>query len=529
MGPRAIAASMAGDADLILVGGRIFTASGARPWARALAVRAERLIAVGTDLQAERWAGRATKRLDLRERVVVPGFIDAHAHLSDAAGELGWTSLAGTREMEDALDRLRRTASAKAPGEWVIGTDWDEAKWRERRYPTREDLDRVSADHPVVARRIDCHMGSLNSRALALAQDLAGTRGFDVDASGRPTGILKEDAFAAFHERFEGGEAGIARGLAAVARMAHRLGITSIHDIVDLAAWRAYQRAHAAGRLRLRVYAMPRDSLLPALAGAGMMTGLGDAWLRLGAIKVFSDGSLGAYTAALRDDYAGRPGDRGMLVHPPAELRSILETAHRAGFQTATHALGDEAIRQVVATLEEIQDAGPRKCARHRIEHYELPDDDVLRRTKAAGIVVCAQPNFIGQWSGPGDVYETRLGRDRASRNNPYRRILRRRIPLCFGSDGMPYGPLYGIHSAVNGFFGDQRISPEEAVRAYTAMGAYASFEEDVKGTLEAGKLADFVVLEGDPFAEPDRIRTCRIHSTWIGGTRVHVGRRASR
>lgn len=512
---------MAGDADLLLVGGRVFTASSARPWARALAIRGERIVAVGSDTQAARWAGRGTRRIDLGERVVVPGFIDAHAHLSDAAGELGWAALAGTRTLEEALERLRRTAACAPPGAWVVGTGWDEAKWPERRFLTREDLDRVSLDHPVVARRIDCHLGAANSRALSMAGDLAGLRGFDADAQGRPTGILKEEAFAALRPRFEADEAGIERGMGPAVRMAHRLGITSVHDIVTRPAWRVYQRMRRRGRLRLRVYAMPRDDLLPSLAASGMMTGLGDAWLRLGAIKVFSDGSLGAYTAALREDYAGRPGDRGILVHPPDELRRILETAHRAGFQTATHALGDEAIRQVVSSLEAIQASSPRRDPRHRIEHYELPDEQILRRTKAARLVACCQPNFVGQWSGPGDVYETRLGRERASRNNPYRRILRHGIPLCFGSDGMPYGPLYGIHSAVNGFFEDQRLSVAEALVAYTAAGAYASFEEGTKGALEAGKLADFVVLDGDPFAGPDGIRGCRIHSTWLGGSAV--------
>jgi len=158
---------------------------------------------------------------------------------------------------------------------------------------------------------------------------------------------------------------------------------------------------------------------------------------------------------------------------------------------------------------------------RHRIEHYELPDEDVLRQTKQAGLVASCQPNFIGQWSGPGDVYEDRLGSIRMARNNPYRRIARLGIPLCFGSDGMPYGPLYGIHWAVNGYFEDQRLSPEEAFRAYTAGGAYASFEEQQKGTLETGKLADFVVLEGDPFRNPETIDRCRVRETWIGGVRV--------
>ena len=516
---------MAGDADLVLVGGKVFTASRLRPWAKALAVRGDRLVAVGSDVQVGRWSGHRTRRIDLHGRVVVPGFIDAHAHLCDAAAELRWTRLDRTRDLGEALERLKAAAAVTAPGGWVLGTGWDEAKWPERRYPTREDLDLVSTDHAVVARRIDGHMASVNSAALARAAGLTGTRGFEIGASGRPTGILKEEAFAAFAREYEAGETEIERGLANVARMAHRLGITSIHDIVDLAAWRAYQRARRSGRFRLRVYAMPRDALLPSLAASGMMTGLGDDWLRLGAIKVFADGSLGAYTAALAQDYVGRPGDRGILVHDPLELRRILSSAHRAGFQTATHALGDEAIRRVVTALEDVQGSEPRKDARHRIEHYELPDEDVLRRTKVAGLVVCCQPNFIGQWSGPGDVYESRLGRERASRNNPYRRILRHGIPLCFGSDGMPYGPLYGIHSAVNGFFEDQRLSPAEALRAYTAAGAWASFEEKAKGTLEVGKLADFVVLDGDPFAEPYRIRQCRIESTWIGGACVYTAR----
>src|SRR2546422_306753 len=429
---------MARDADLVLVDGKLFTAVPDRPWARALAVRDDRLIAVGTNTQVERYVGRATKRVDLHGRVVVPGFIDAHAHLADSAGERGRIRLAGTRTIEDAVARLRKAATSTPRGGWILGIDWDEAKWPERRFLTREDLDRVSTDHFVVARRIDCHIGSLNSKALELAADLVGARGFDVDGSGRPTGILKEDAFGAFHRRFETGETGIEAGLASVAKMAHRLGITSIHDIVDRSGWKAYQRAHDRRALGVRVYAMLRDSLMPALIEAG-------------------------------------------------------------------------------------QDAEPRKDARHRIEHYELPDDEVLRRTKTARIVASCQPNFIGQWSGPGDVYETRLGVARAAKNNPYRKILRRRIPLCFGSDGMPYGPLYGVHWAVNGFVEDQRISPEEAVRAATAGSAFAAFEEDDKGTLEPGKLADFVILDGDPFETPEAIARMRVASTWIGGRRVYA------
>src|SRR6184192_321614 len=508
-------------AELVLVGATVFTGSSRRRWAKALAIGNGRILAVGTEGQVSRAADRGTRRLDLHGRIVVPGFIDAHTHMADSAGELGWTRLDGTRSMTEAIARLRKAAARTARGAWVIGVDWDEAKWTERRYPMRDDLDRASKDRAVVARRIDCHMGSLNSVALEAARDLVGLPGFEVDGSGRPTGILKEEAFAELHDRFASGPAVIERNLPRIARMAHRLGITSIHDGVPMPAWQAYQRAHRRGGLRLRVYAMVPGTATASLAQTAIQSGLGDEWLRLGAVKVFSDGSLGAFTAALDAPYEGRAKERGMFVHPPSKLRETLETANRAGLQTATHAIGDAAVRLVTETLASVEEENPRETLRHRIEHYELPDEDVLRQTKQAGLVASCQPNFIGQWSGPGDVYEHRLGSIRMARNNPYRRIARLGIPLCFGSDGMPYGPLYGIHWAVNGYFEDQRLSPEEAFRAYTAGGAYASFEELQKGTLETGKFADFVVLEGNPFRNPETIDRCRVRETWIGGVRV--------
>ena len=512
---------MPGDADRILFGGRIFTGERNRTWAKAIAIRGGRILAVGTDAVADRWAGRRTRRTDLEGRVVVPGFIDAHAHLADSAGELGWTHLDGTRDLAQAIERLRTAAAHTPPGSWVIGVDWDEAKWSDRRFPNRDDLDRVSTTHPVVARRIDCHVGVVNSFALEQVRDLAGARGFEVDTSGRPTGVLSEDAFGQVHGQFESGETEIEQNLERVTRMAHRLGITSIHDVVDSKAWRVYQRAHRAGQLRLRVYGMLRDDALLDLASAGLMSGLGDEWLRLGAVKVFSDGSLGAHTAALTAAYSDRAAERGMLIHSPTELRGSLETAHRAGLQSATHAIGDAAIRLVVETLASIEQEFPSEELRHRIEHYELPDDEILTKTKTAGLVASCQPNFIGQWSGPGDIYETRLGLERAWTNNPYRRIVQLGIPLCFGSDGMPYGPLYGIHWAVNGFAEGQRIPVEEAIRAYSAGGAYAAFEENQKGTLAAGKLADLVVLDGDPFGAPETITGCNVRETWLNGERV--------
>src|SRR5881398_1821261 len=363
-------------ADLVLVGANVFTGSQRRRWAKALAIGNGRILAVGTEDKVSRASDRGTRRRDLHGRIVVPGFIDAHTHMADSAGELGWTRLDGTRSMTEAIARLRKAAARTVRGAWVIGVDWDEAKWTERRYPTREDLDRVSKDRAVVARRIDCHMGSLNSGALEAARDLVGLRGFEVDRSGRPTGILKEEAFAELHDRFASGPAVIERNLPRIARMAHRLGITSIHDVVPMPAWQAYQRAHRRGGLRLRVYAMVPGTATASLAQTAIQSGLGDEWLRLGAVKVFSDGSLGAFTAALDAPYEGRAKERGMFVHPPSKLRETLETAHRAGLQTATHAIGDAAVRLVTETLASVEEENPRETLRHRIEHYELPDED---------------------------------------------------------------------------------------------------------------------------------------------------------
>src|SRR5438094_9990859 len=189
-------------ADLVLVGANVFTGSQRRRWAKALAIQDGRILAVGTEGQVSRAADRGTRRLDLHGRIVVPGLIDPHTHMADSAGELGWTRLDRTRSMTEAIARLRKAAARTARGAWVIGVDWVEAKWTERRYPMRDDLDRASRDRAVVARRIDCHMGSLNSVALAAARDLVGLPGFEEDRSGRPTGSLRAQAVAQLHDRF---------------------------------------------------------------------------------------------------------------------------------------------------------------------------------------------------------------------------------------------------------------------------------------------------------------------------------------
>ncbi len=495
--------------------GAIHTMDPAKPLAKGIAFGDGRILAVGTNAQAEAWAGKKTEILELGGKVVVPGFIDAHAHLMESAARDANIDLGGAGSVGGALEVLRATVGGALPEEWVVADDWDESRWPEARYLTRGDLDTVSTTVPIAAVRVDRHMAAVNSPALVLLKIPAGTRGFETTSAGQPTGILKEGALEAMWEVVWPGPEGLAANFRAVATRALRLGITGVHDVVGEGEIRAYQIARAAGALPLRVTLMPRERLLSHLAAAGLSRGFGDDWLRLGAIKLFGDGSLGARTAALFEPYRDDPTEGGMLIHPPRELRDLLAGIHGAGFQAAVHAIGDRAIELVIETIEAVApDPGPR----HRIEHAELLHPEHIERIARHGIVASCQPNFIGRWSLPRGLYETRLGFERNARNNPYREILEKGVTLAFGSDGMPYGPLEGIHWAVNAPFGIQRLTVDQAVGAYTVGGAVAGFQEDVHGMLASGKSGDAVVLEGDPWREPERIREGGVSMTIVAG-----------
>ena len=486
----------------------------ASPHAKGIAFGGGRILALGTNAQAEKWAGKGTEMIGLDGKVVVPGFIDAHAHLMESAAYASNLDLGGCASAAAALETLKGRVDGELPGEWVIADGWDESRWPEARYLTRQDLDTVSKEIPIAAVRVDRHMASVNSPALDVLKIPPGTRGFETMSSGQPTGILKEDALAAMWDAVWPAPERLASNFQEVGKRALSLGITGVHDVVGEGEIRAYQIARSSGGLPLRITLMARERLLPHFAAIGLSRGFGDEWLRLGAIKVFSDGSLGARTAALFEPYRDDPTEGGMLIHPPRELRDIVAGISAAGFQIAVHAIGDRAIELVIETLEAVApDPGPR----HRIEHAELLHPEQIERMARHGIVASCQPNFIGQWSLPGGLYERRLGFERNARNNPYREILEKGAALAFGSDGMPYGPLEGIHWAVNGPFGPQRLTVGQAVAAYTKGGANAGFDEE-NGSLGPGKLGDAVVLDGDPWRDPGRIRECRVSLAIVGG-----------
>ena len=502
--------------------GAVHTMDPGKPLAKGIAFGGGRILAVGTNAQAEAWSGTKTELIELGGKVVVPGFIDAHAHLMESAARESNPDLGGCASLAAAIDVLRGAIGGSLPDEVVVADGWDESRWPEGRYLTRHDLDGVSTAVSIAAVRVDRHMAAVNSPALGLLKIPPGTRGFETNSAGQPTGILKEDALEAMWDAVWPTPERLAANFREVATRALRLGITGVHDVVGETEIRAYQIARASGTLPLRVYLMARDRLLPHLAALGLSRGFGDAWLRLGAVKVFCDGSLGARTAALFETYRDDPREGGMLIHPPRDLRDILAGIHRAGFQAAAHAIGDRAIELVIETLEAV---APGPGPRPRIEHAELLHPEHIERMARHGIVASCQPNFVGRWSLPGGLYEKRLGFERNARNNPYREVLEKGVTLAFGSDGMPYGPLEGIHWAVNAPFGVQRVTVDQAFAGYTLGAATAGFQERETGSLVAGRQGDSVVLEGEPWRETERIRECAVSITVVAG---HVAWRAA-
>lgn len=517
--------------ELLLENGRIHLFDDDRTVTAAVLFRAGTVAAVG-DATAVHAEATGPEVVDLEGRTVLPGFNDAHTHLVSVGIDELETDLGPATSRADALVRLSANAATTERGAWVLGFNYDESRWPtdERRLLTREDLDGVSEDHPVAATRVDGHTATVNSVGLD-ALDLTGVEGdVRVDGDGRPTGVLVENAAGRLRrETFPDAEKA-RRALDLAIDRAHALGITSVQNMSSLTAptaggnpvQRAFFSAWHDDELDLRVTVYVHADHARSLADLSVASGFGDRYLRLSGTKVFSDGSLGAYTAKLYDPYVDAPGTRGEWVNEPDELERIFRISAGADQQLATHALGDEAIDAVLDRYEAALGDYTIDDPRPRIEHVELASDDAIDRMADLGVVASMQPNFL-EWNEDGRVYETRLGADALDSNNRFRAMLDAGVPLAFGSDTMPIGPLFGIHLAVNTPYEAQRLTVDEAIAAYTRGAAYAEFAEGYKGTLEPGMVADAVVLDDDPFANPDGIADINVAATVLGGALVYT------
>jgi predicted amidohydrolase YtcJ len=509
-------------ADAVFYNGRIYTMDEKRRTARAVAVSDGEIVGVGGDDDVKRVAPRGCRKLDLGGKVVLPGFIDCHTHFIQMGIDSMNVDLSNTTTIDEAL-LLMREASKKIPeGEWVIGAGWKESGWKNGRFVTAKDLDASCPKHPAVAHRICGHMSSVNSRAISTLGIDRKTPEVDVDSSGCLTGILRESAVLIPHLATAPDMVMRSKALALATRKAHSLGVTSINDNGQPEDFETYRTAEMNGKLKIRVWHNTPSETLDSMLSMGLSTGIGSNMLRLGGLKVFCDGALGARTAAISAPYDDDPGNKGMFVHDKGALDEIVSKANEAGIQLAIHAIGDEGIGVAISSLSSALDRRWSKDHRHRIEHLELPSRAHLKTMRRRGIIASMQPNFVGEWGGTDGMYVSRLGRKRASRNNPFKEVLTSGIRLVFGSDCMPLDPLYGIHSAVNAAYDVQKLSPQEAIAAYTRDAACASFEENTKGSISVGKLADFIVLSGDPLTDPSKISSLRVLKTIISGEVVY-------
>ncbi len=459
----------------------------------AIIVDGNRIKEVGSKDQIE--IPEKATIMDLTGKTMIPGFIDSHLHYFIVSMSVRTINLSDTKSLQEAVNIVKEKAAELEPGEWVHGILWDESKWPENRYITTEDLDAVSPDNPVGLIRVDWHMVAFNTAALQYMEKTG--RKLDSEDGGSSLNMM-QNIFNYFDVTMP--DVSIdeyAEGLGNMAPYLFSHGCTGIHDPgLDSRGIKAYRMAREGGATLPRSYLMVMGDAFESAVKLGGRSGFGDPFLTIGPAKFWIDGSLGSRSAALLEPYSDDPENSGTILL--SGYGDGCSKAHRNIMQTSTHAIGDRAVLEALDTLESVLGEYPRKDHRHRIEHCELLGSEQIQRFRDLGVVAAMQPNFVGAWCILQPMYQQRIGEDRMRWCNPYRQLLDAGVVVAFGSDGMPFGPMFGIWGAVNHPVEESRISLVEAVKCYTLNGAYAAFQEDEVGCIEVGKLADIAVFEGD-------------------------------
>ncbi len=522
---------------LAVVNARVWTGDTTRPWADAIAVRGDRIAAVGSGAEIRKLVPEGARIVDARGGMVVPGFIDTHVHFVDGGFRLSSVQLRDAATPAEFVARIRDFAATVPAGTWIEGGDWDHERWGGE-LPTRAWIDSVTPEHPVWVNRLDGHMALANSAALRAAGVTRATADVDGgeivrDAAGEPTGVLKDNAMRLVGRVAPDPPAELKdRALDAAMRYVAEQGVTSVHNMGSWDDLATFERARDAGRLRTRIYAAVPLSSWQRLQTHVATHGRGDAWLHWGGLKAFVDGSLGSHTAAMLEPFTDQPDDSGFFVTDPDTLYAWTKGADAAGLHSAVHAIGDRAIRVQLDVFERVaRENGPRD-RRFRIEHAQHIAPADIPRFAALGVIASMQPYHAiddGRWA------DRVIGAERSRTTYAFRALLDAGARVAFGSDWYvaPPTPLEGIYAAVTrrtlddrnpgGWVPEQRVTVEEALRAYTSAGAHAEFAEREKGTLERGKLADFVLLDRDLTRIPaEQIRDARVLLTVVGGAVVH-------
>jgi len=517
-------------ADLVLLNGNIITLNPKQPHAQAIAIKHDKILEVSTNKEIKPWTNKNTKIIDLKGKTVTPGFIDTHAHMTEFGRALTTINLRGVNSIKEIQEKLKEQAQKTPKGRWIFGHGWDQERFQEKRYPTKQDLDRVSPDNPVTLKRVCGHVCVANTKALEIAGVTKETKsppGGEIDKNpqtGEPTGILRENAMDLIQRVIpKPTEQELMEACVLACRKAVEAGLTSVHWIIDSPTEiSVIQKLRAQDKLPLRVYVLIPVEFLDDLIKLGLHTGFGDSMVKIGCIKILADGSLGARTAALNKPYSDLAETKGMMLYTREELSRLVIKAHKAEFQLAIHAIGDHTVEIVLNALEEVLSKVPRKNHRHRIEHASVLNEKTIRQMKKLDLIASVQPHFIVS-----DFWVTeRVGPERARWVYPFETLVKEGVVVAGGSDCPvePINPLLGIQAAVvREMFPEEGISVDEALRVYTINGAYASFEDDVKGSIEVGKLADLVILSENPLSvELDKIGTIEVKMTVVGGKIVY-------
>jgi len=536
-------------ADLIIQNARVWTVDSSHPEAEAVAILGDRIVAVGTSAQVDAWRGPHTRVVDAAGKRLLPGFNDAHVHFSDGGAQLDSVQLNDATSAQEFVRRIRERAAKSAKGEWLLGGDWDETKWSPAELPTKELIDSATPETPVAVSRYDGHMTLANSLALKLAgitkqtHDPAG--GVIVrDRQGNPTGALKDAAadllFKAVpppsHDQ-------LLQSIERALEHAASLGVTSVqHMNPDYADIAIYSELLDQGKLTTRIYAAPLITQVDDQVKIGIRRAFGGPYLRIGAVKAYADGSLGSATAYFFDPFSDQPGNRGLLsdeMQPISLMRDRMMRADAAGLQICTHAIGDAGISAILDIYAEIEKAHGRRDRRWRIEHAQHMAAKDFDRFAQLHVIASVQPYHAiddGRWA------EGRIGHDRASRTYAFRTFLDHGVRLALGTDWdvAPLNPMLTLYGATtratldgknpNGWFPEQKLTIQEAIEAYTMGSAYAEFQENEKGSITAGKLADMVLVTDDVLSiDPVKIRDVKVLKTWVGGKLTYDADAASR
>ncbi len=536
--------------DLLLLHGRVWTCDPQQPMAEAVAVAGSRIVAVGRDAEIATFAGSETKVIDLAGRLVLPGFNDAHVHFYIGGDTLTSVDLRDVKNPSEFRETLDRFVATRPVGEWILNGSWDQERWETPQLPTAAMIDDVTPDHPVWVNRSDGHMMLANSVAMRLAgvdRHTADVPGGEItrDAGGNPTGIFKDAAKSLIdHAIPVPSKAHIRSAILAAQQHALSYGVTSVQDMGVLGSHgaetmvevlRVYQELDRAGELKIRISAHLPLPEWRRLGNAGIMSNCNSGRIQIGSVKSFSDGSLGSTTAWFFDPYSDAPHTCGLPSEELIEAEDMyrnLRDADRAGLQLTIHAIGDRANSVILDMCERLVRENGVRDRRTRIEHAQHLRPQDIARFKELNVIASVQPYHCiddGRWA------VRRIGQERARTTYAFRSLMDAGATVAFGSDWWvaPINPLLGIYAAVtrrtidgcspDGWVPEQKVSVEDAVRAFTMNAAYASGEESVKGSITPGKLADMVVLSEDIFAiDPVHIADVKVAMTLFDGKIVY-------